>query len=381
MTYLTRSPIVPALLLALNSVVVAQSRAADPLVYISAFAAGEQGAVHAYQLDEQTGRLTLQHRTADVEHPFFLALASSGKFLYSIHAKEFSGKENEHIAAYRIGKAGALTLLNRQSARGTAACYLDVDESGKTLVVANYTTGSVASLPIRDDGSLSEAAAFVQHDGSSVNESRQQGPHAHCFVIAPNNRFAYAADLGTDEIRCYRLDAKQGKISPNPKQPFVRTPPGAGPRHLTFDPTGEHVYVVNELANSVTLFDFDSESGFLAEQQTVSTLPADFDGVTHTADVKITPNGKFLYATNRGHDSIAGYRIGKNGRLERLAITASHGKGPQNLAITANGKLLICANMAGDNVAVFRIDEKGGIELTGEPIEIPKPSCVMLLGH
>ena len=327
-----------------------------------------------------TGELKLVHRTTDVHQPFFLALSRDRKFLYATDAPgQFGGKENEQVASFQlVGDTGQLKLLNRQSSLGTATCYVDVDATGKAVVVANYATGSVASFPVRADGSLEEAASFVQHAGSSVNPARQEGPHAHCIVISPDNRFAYAADLGLDQVLGYRLDASRGKLSPN-RQAFVRTPPGAGPRHLTFHPKGPHVYVINELANSVTMFDHDPETGFLIERQTISTLPKGFGGTSYCADLKITPDGRFLYGTNRGHHSIAAYRIGDDGRLTSLAIVPSRGDGPQNLAITPGGELLLCANMPGNNVAVFRIDPEGGsLTPVGQPLSIPAPSCIRI---
>ena len=351
------------------------------IVFISAFASGEDGAIHAFRLDPVAGRLTQIQKTTDAEHPFFMALSTDRRFLYAIHAPgKFGGEVDEQVAAYEVvGNTGRLKLLGRQSSLGTAACYLDVDATGKTLLVANYSSGSVASLPVREDGSLGKAVSFVQHEGGSVNTARQQGPHAHSIVVSPNNRFAYSADLGIDKLLGYRLDPEAAKLSPN-RQPFVRTSPGAGPRHLTFHPGGRHVYVINELDNSVTLIDYDSETGILIERETISTLPEGFDGTTHCADLKITPNGRFLYGTNRGHDSIAAYAIGDDGRLTLLEIEPSLGQGPQNLAITPGGELLLCANMPGDNVVVFRIDPKTGL-LTpvGEPVSMPKPSCVMIL--
>lgn len=359
---------------------VAETKADEHVVFISAFAAGKDAAIHAYQLDGETGSLKLLQRTTDVEHPFFLALTPSGKFLYSIHAKQFGGKEPEEVAAYEIvGRTGQLKLLNRQSARGSAACYLDVDATGKTVLVANYTSGNVASLPVQDDGSLGKAASFFQHAGSSVDPARQKEPHAHCIVVSPDNRFAYAADLGLDQVLIYRLDAIKATLTAN-RPPFAKTPAGGGPRHLTFHPNGKHVYVINELANSVTLFDYDKETGSLAEKQTISTLPKDFTGKSYCADLKITPDGQILYGTNRGHDSIAAYRIADDGKLTLLTIEPSLGKGPQNLAITPDGKLLLCANMAGNNVAVFSIDPKtGGLKSAGTPISMPSPSCIRLL--
>ncbi|MFN3652167.1 MAG: lactonase family protein [Armatimonadota bacterium] len=350
-----------------------------PLVFITSFAAGGDGAIHAFRLDPSAGTLTPARRNGGVEHPFFLALSPDRRFLYSIHARQFGGSDPEEVAAYAVDRAtGELTLLNRQSSRGTSSCYLEVDATGKTVLVANYSTGSVAALPVRGDGSLGEAASFVQHAGAGVNPQRQEGPHAHCIVRSPDNRFAFAADLGLDQVVSYRLDAGRAKLTPG-RQPFARTPAGAGPRHLTFHPNGRFVYVINELANSVTRFDYDPKTGFLIERQTISTLPADFDRTSHCADLKITPDGRFLYGTNRGDDSIAVYRIAENGDLTLVEIRPGLGAGPQNLALVG-GKLLLCANMPGNNVAVFRIDPKTGrLTPVGAPMEVKSPSCIQVV--
>lgn len=363
----------------LLALLVGRAAAKDPVVFVSAFAAGDKGGIHSFQLDPKAGTLKPLERTADVEHPFFLALSPDQRYLYSIHAKQFGGKDPEQVAAYRVeDRTGGLTLLNRQSALGSAACYLDVDATGKAVLVANYSTGSVASLPVAKDGSLGKAATFVQHAGSSVDPARQKGPHAHCIVVSPDNKFAYAADLGLDQILGYRLDAGTAKLTPA-RQPFARTPPGAGPRHLTFHPNKKHLYAINELANSVTLFDYDAATGILIERQTVPTLPKDFAGKSYCADLKLTPDGRFLYGTNRGHDSIAAYRVGDDGRLTLVGIEPSGGKGPQNLAVTADGKLVLCANMAGNNVVVFRVGEAGALKAVGTPYEMPGPSCIRLM--
>jgi 6-phosphogluconolactonase len=315
-----------------------------------------------------------------VENPFFLALSPDKKFLYSIHAKQFGGKENEQVAAYAIaGQTGELKLLNRQSAEGTAACYLDVDQTGKTVLVANYASGSVASLPVKPDRSLGEPVSFFPHKGSSVNPQRQKEPHAHCIVISPDNKYAFAADVGTDQVLCYKLDAAAARLTLN-DPPFARSPAGAGPRHLTFHPNKKHVYVINELLNSVTVFDYAADSGTLTERQTIPTLPKGFKGTSYCADVKVTPDGRYLYGTNRGHDSIACYGIGEDGKLSLAAVEPSLGKGPQNLAITPDGGWLLCANMPGNNIAVFRIDPKtGALKAAGEPVAQTSPSCIMLL--
>lgn len=364
--------------IAFSNVTVAAAE--EPLVFISAFAPGEKGAIHAYKMNPQTGELKFVERTSDVEHPFFLAVSPDNKFLYSIHAPgKFSGKDNEFVSAFALeGRTGKLKLLNRQSSQGTASCYLDIDKSGKAVVVANYTTGSVACLPVKEDGSLGEPETFIQHTGSSVNPQRQKEPHAHCSVISPDQKFVFAADLGLDKILAYQINPETAELTPA-AQPFVRTIPGAGPRHLTFHPDGKQMYAINELKNSITEFDYNPESGMLIEGQTISTLPEDFTGTSHCADLKFTPDGKFLYGTNRGHDSIAAYQVDDQGKLTLIEITPSLGKGPQNLAVTTDGKFLICANMPGNNVVVFQIDAKTGkLSPVGDPVEIPSPSCIMI---
>lgn len=354
--------------------------AGDPLLFVTSFEAGEKGAIQAYSLDLKSGALKSLKQTTGVEHPFFLALSPDRKFLYSIHAKVFSGKEDEQVAAYEVlGHEGELKLLNRSSSRGTASCYLSVDATGKSVLVANYTSGSVASLPVKEGGALGEPVSFFQHKGASVDSSRQKEPHAHSIVVSPDNRFALAADLGLDQVLVYKLDAATAKMTPN-DPPFAKSPAGAGPRHLTFSPNGKQVYVINELSNSVTTFDYDAKAGELTSRQTISTLPKDFTGKSYCADVKVTPNGKFLYGTNRGHDSVAAYRIGEDGQLTLVEIEKSLGGGPQNLAITPDGGWLVCANMPGNNVVVFRIDAKTGeLSPVGEPVKHASPSCIMLV--
>ena len=350
------------------------------LVFITACTSNDNGAIHAYHLNQDTGELQIQSRTADVENPFFLALSPNKQFLYAIHEPgEFGNGDNGQVAAYRIkDNAGKLSLINRRPTNGSAACYVAVDATGKTLLAANYQNGTVLSYPIREDGSIGEAVSFMQHVGSSINPERQQEPHAHCFVVSPDNRYAYSADLGIDKIMSYRLNVDSATLTPN-RQPFVRTHPGAGPRHFTFHPQQLFAYAINELDSTITTFDYDSTSGSLFEQQVISTLPEAFGGITHCADLKITPDGRFLYGTNRGHDSIAAYAIGDNGHLSLISIEPSGAEQPQNLAITPNGRYLLCANMAGNRVVVFRIDSATGrISQTGEAVDTPMPSCIVM---
>jgi 6-phosphogluconolactonase len=350
------------------------------LIFISAYTGGDESAIHAYEFDRVTGALNLIHRTTDVEHPFLMTLSPDKRFLYTNHSPGGFGKGGDHVAAYEIvGRTGELKLLNRQPTGGMAACYTEIDATARTVLVAHYDTGDIMSLPVRDDGSLGEVASVMTHEGSSVNASRQECAHAHCVIVSPDNRFAYAADLGIDKIMCYRLDAASAKLSPN-QESFVRTPPGAGPRHLTFHPSGQPFYCINELENSITVFDHNADSGMLIERQTISTLPEDFAGHSQCADVKITPDGRFLYGTNRGHDSIAAYRIGDDGGLTLIAIESSLGKGPQNLAITPDGGMLLCANEPSHGVVVFKIDvESGKLVQVGDSVAMPEPSCILVV--
>ena len=369
-----------AWMLLMTLTVLPAAHAEEALLFISNFTGGDAGGIQAAQLDLKSGTLKLGHRTGDVPNPFFLALSPNQKFLYSIRAKQFGSPETEEFAAFELqGTGGQLKALNTQTTKGSASCYIDVDKTGRVALVANYTTGNLVSVAIRPDGSLGDVGTFIQHAGSSVNSARQKAPYAHCSVVSPDNRLVLVADLGLDKVLLYRLDPQTARLTPNAVQPFVRLPPGAGPRHLTFHPNGKRVYVINELANSVTLFDYHAEPGLLVEQQTLSTLPEGYSEVTHCADLKITPNGKFLYGTNRGHDSIAAYRLADDGRMTLIEIEPSRGKGPQNLLITPAGDLLVCANMPGNNVAVFRIDQQtGSLSPVGEPVETTSPSCLML---
>lgn len=348
---------------------------AEPIVFVAAFASGEKAGIHSFGFDSEKGVLKPLRRATGVQNPFFIALSPDRRFLYAIDAEKFGGKEDEFVAAFAIeGRGGDLRLLNRQSARGAGSCYVDVDPSGKTVLVANYNSGSVASLPVKIDGSLAEAASFFQH---AISHPHQKGPNAHCFVVSPDGKHALAADLGIDKVMIYTLDAANAKLAPNAAQPFVELAAGSGPRHLTFHPGGKLVYVINEHANTVTVFDWNASGGTLKEKQTIATLPKDFTGKSHTADLKITPDGKHLYGTNRGHDSLASYRVAEDGTLALIAIQPSGGKGPQNLLVTPDGRWLLCANMTGNNVTVFRIDPAtGSIAPHGAPVEVPMASCI-----
>lgn len=354
------------------------------LLFVSMFAPAGQGGIRAYHLDPQTGAIVETGATAEVPHPFFMAVHPGGKTLYSIRAEKFGSPAAEEIVAWRIcDAAGRLEELNRQSSEGSASCFLDVDPTGRAVLVANYTSGDIAALPIIDaDGRLGPAATVIRHTGTGGDPERQTKPHAHAILAVPTaagGLLAYAADLGIDQVLSYSLDPATATLTPAAPA-FVRTPPAAGPRHLALHPDGRHLYVINEYGNSITLFDRDPETGGLIMGPTVSTLPDGFVGKTFCADVKLTTDGRFLYGTNRGHDSIAIFRVAADGRLEQVAVVPSGGKGPQNLTITPDGRLLLCANMPGNSITVFRIDPTTGLlNQINAPHAVPSPSCLLLL--
>lgn len=365
-------------LLAVLPLTSVQAQSDESLLLVSSFAPLPDGGISCLKLNSSEGTLELLHKCGDIPQPFFFDVLPDQNLLCSIYAETFGGPPTEEIASWRLNPQDQkLQLINRSPTQGAASCFVELTRDGKSVLVANYSTGSVISFALQD-GKLSAPVSFFQHQGSSVNNQRQQEPHAHCFVISPCGKYAIAADLGTDNLHCYRLDAVTGRLEPA-ELSLVPLPPGSGPRHLSFHPGGKSLSVINELANTITSFAWDAGSGTLKSLQTISTLPDDFAGVTHTADLKFTPDGRFLYGTNRGHDSIAMYGVQPNGMLKRIGIVDSHGAGPQNLAVSSDGRMLICANMPGKSVAAFRIDQSSGQLTFTAAVELAAPSCIRFL--
>ncbi len=331
--------------------------------------------IFVYHITDADGHLELVRQYKEISNPFFIHLHPNGKVLYSI-----SDPDNEQmVEALAFERStGELTPINKQPTEGGYPCYVAVDPSGRMVVAANYKGGSVISYPIDKDGALGAAGSFVQHVGSSVDPRRQTEPHAHCFKVASDGRFAFAADLGTDKVMIYKLDPESGTLRPG-EQPFTRVQPAGGPRHFTFAPDDRHAYVINEMGNTVTAFDYDKERGLLLEQDTVPTLPADFDGSSATADLALTPDGRFLYGTNRGHESLAMFeRDIESGTLTPNGIEPSRGEMPQNLTITPDGKLLFIANTNGNKLVAFHIDQSSGKLHFSCELDMPAPVCGVL---
>ncbi len=353
-------------------------------VYFGTYTRGASKGIYVARMEAATSKLSEPELAAETENPSFLAIHPNKRFLYSVgelYGRE--GGEGGAVSAFAIdATTGKLTPLNKVSSRGTGPCHLVVDKTGRNLLVVNYGSGSTAVLPVKEDGSLGEASAFIQHSGSSVNPKRQQGPHAHSVNLSRDNRFAVVADLGLDQLLVYRFDAAKGTIEPN-EPPFTKVNPGAGPRHFTFHPSGKFAYSINELQSTVTAFSWDAKRGVLKELQTITTLPEGFEGENYTAEVLAHPSGRFLYGSNRGHDSIAVFAVDPaNGRLKALEQVSTQGKTPRNFGIDPSGSWLLAANQNSDTVVAYRIDPRTGrLTPTGQVLKVASPVCVKFLGR
>jgi 6-phosphogluconolactonase len=353
-------------------------RTGELLLYVGTYTTGKSEGIYQYRLNLSSGELTHVATTRGVVNPSFLALAPSRRYLYAVNeVQEFAGKKSGAVSAFAVDqKTGELRLLNQQASLGADPCYVDVDGHGRFVLIANYTGGNVTVFPVQSDGSLGASTDMKQGRGSSLNRERQEGPHAHCIVLDPNNRFAYSCDLGADKIMIFRFDARNGKLLPG-ETPWVQVKPGTGPRHLAFHPGGKYVYVLNELHSTVSTFRRDPEKGSLKELQTLTALPKDFTGTNTGADIHVSPDGRFLYGSNRGHDSIAIFAIDRRGGLATVGHESTRGKTPRNFAIDPTGTFLLVANQKSDNIVVFRIDQRTGrLSSTGHIAEAPAPVCL-----
>jgi 6-phosphogluconolactonase len=338
--------------------------------------------IYAFRFDAATSKITPLGLAAETTNPSFVAVHPNGRFLYAVNeVGTFKGPNSGGVSAFSIDRAtGKLTFLNELPSRGADPCYITVDKTGKYVLVANYTGGSVAVFPVLADGKLGEASAFVQHTGHGTNPTRQEGPHAHSIDLSADNRFAMVDDLGLDELDVYKFDSTKGLLTPN-APPFAKLDAGAGPRHFVLRPDDKFAYVIAEMGHTVTVFSNDAASGRLRPLQTISTLPKDFTGRNDDAEIRVHPSGKFLYASNRGDDSIVIYAIDKSkGTLAQVGTVPTGGKEPRNFEIDPTGELLFAANQKSDDIVVFRIDAKtGGLTPTGQVLEVGTPVCIKFM--
>ncbi len=369
------------LLVVLGSTV-AHAAGAPYLIYVGTYTDKGSKGIYTYSFDPNTGEAKALGLAAETANPSFLAVDTNGKYLYAVNEIDnFSGGHTGAVSAFAIDQVtGRLALLQQVSSLGADPAHLSLDRTGQYLLVANYTSGNIAVFPVLRDGQLGPRTAFVQHAGSSVNKERQAGPHAHEIQASNDNQFILTADLGLDELLVYRFDPKTGSLAPNDPA-FAKISPGAGPRHFSIAPSGKFVYLVNEMASTVTVFGFSASSGRLQEQQSISTLPAGFTGENTTAEIEVDSQGKFLYASNRGDDSIALFAINpQDGKLTYLERVPTGGKTPRHFTLDPRGKWLFAANQDSNSISIFRVNpDNGRLTPTSHTLQVSTPVCVVFV--
>ena len=343
---------------------------------------GRDEGIYLCNFDTESGKISKLWASRGVINPAFLTLSADRKFLYSVNETHvFQGQPGGGVSAFSIDPAsGELTFLNSQLSYGESPCFVSLDRSGKWLLLANYSGGNITVYPVLPEGSLGPKSEFIQHEGHGPNAERQEKAHAHSIQMDPTNRLALAADLGLDQVKLYELDLAVGKLKPH--QPAaVQIHPAAGPRHLDFHPNGRWVYILNELDSTLVCADYSADQGTFRIMQTVSCLPEGYSGEKWAADVHVHPNGRFVYSSNRGHDSLAVFAIDPaDGRVRLEQVISSGGAVPRNFAIEPGGEWLIAANQRGDNLVVYKINQQTG-QLTpnGETLAVPAPVCVKFM--
>lgn len=354
----------------------------NELVFVGTYTAHTSQGIYAYRLNEATGRMTLLGLAAKTDNPSYVIVDPTGRYLYAVNETDtYQGEKSGAISAFAIDrKSGKLTFLNQVASKGAAPCYLSLDKTGKYLFVANYNGGNIAVFPVLPDGRIGAASDFIQHTGSSVNKARQEGPHAHWIGPAPDNRFVLNTDLGLDKLFVYRFDAAHGKLSAD-QPPYAGVQPGYGPRHVAFSRNGRFVYLINEMGSAIVVFSYHPAGGALHQVQSLSTLPPDFKGENTGAEIEVSPSGRFLYASNRGEDSIVVFSIERRtGKLTPLERVSTQGKTPRQFAIDPDGRYLFVGNQNGDNVVGFRINQQTGkLTPTGQVLQLSTPVCVTFM--
>jgi 6-phosphogluconolactonase len=372
----------PALGLALGalalSTVVLAATPERMTVYVGTYTDGTSRGIYRFTFDPASGSMGEPVLAVETKNPSFLALHPSGRVLYAVgEISSFEGQKTGAVSAFAVDeKTGDLTLLNQQASEGAGPCHLVVDRAGRNVLVANYGGATVAVLPVDADGRLKKASSVRVHEGSGPNAARQREPHAHGISLDAAERFALSPDLGADRVFVYRYDGAKGTLEPHGAAVLD---PGSGPRHLAFHPGGKHLYVINELLSTITAFSYDAAKGALAPLQTVSTLPARFSGTSWTAEIEVSRDGRFVYGSNRGHDSLAVFSVDPaTGRLSAAGHAPVGGTFPRHFAIDPTGRWVLAAHQSSGTIAVLRIDPATGVPaLTGARLTVDKPVCLL----
>ena len=352
----------------------------DYFVYVGTYTGPKSQGIYVYKLSEATGKLTPLGLAGKATNPSFLAVTPDHRYLYAVdEISDYEGKKAGGVSAFSIDRnTGKLTFLNAVPSGSPGPCHVTVDHTGKYVFVANYEVGSVAIFPILADGRLGKASTVLPHTGHSVDPKRQEASHAHSIYPSPDNRFVLSADLGTDKVYVYRFDAAKGTLTPN-DPPSAAVPAGTGPRHLAFSANGKFLYAIEEMGSSLTAFSYDAARGVLAPLETISTMPKDYKGYNDCAELMMHPSGKFLYGSNRGHDSITVFSIDAvKGTPAPIQYVHTEGKTPRGFGIDPTGSYLIAGNQDSNTLVAFRIDAKTGhVTPTGQKLDVQAPVCVI----
>jgi len=368
-------------LVACATVAAGQSQPAGRALFVGTYTGADSKGIYAFRFDDRAGTLTPAGLVAETPSPSFLTLSHDGRTLFAVNeVSNYEGQRSGSVSSFTVDAASLkLTSINTQSSRGADPCHLALDATGRTLAVANYTGGNFALFPVAADGKLGAASAVLEHAGDAPgpNQARQNGPHAHQVLFDPSNKFLLGVDLGLDRVFVYRFDAARGSATPN-DPPAAALPPGSGPRHLALEPGAKQAFVISELLSTMTSFGWDAATGRLTLRQSASTLPADFKSQSSTAEVVVHPTGRFVYGSNRGHDSIAVFAVGANGQLRLVETESTRGQTPRSFTIDPTGRWLLAANQKTNTIAIYRIDPAtGALSPSGPLVAAGAPVCLL----
>uniref|UniRef100_UPI0032172ECC lactonase family protein n=1 Tax=uncultured Draconibacterium sp. TaxID=1573823 RepID=UPI0032172ECC len=359
-----------------SSVVLSQSKSQQTF-YVGTFTSEGAEGFYLCSFNMESGDVELTKVFKGSDNPNYLCLSPDKKYLYVVTRVPVEvEKTGGYVCAYKVVENGNLEFLNKQASNGNDPCYVDVSPDGKFVAIATYGGGTTSLFPVNSDGSLQEPASIIINKGLSADKSRQQVPHAHSIRFSPFGNEVFSADLGTDLLNIYKLENGE-LISPN--QNFVGMEAGAGPRHFEFHPNGKVIYVINELNSTITAIQKGKEKWNVF--QNISTLPRDYSDKSYCADIHISADGKYLYGSNRGHNSIAVFEVNsKDQTLESVGTVSVEGNWPRNFRITPDGNWMLVANQKSNDITVFKINKSNGIpEFTGKKIELPSPVCIEFL--
>ena len=350
-----------------------KSTSNDHYLLVGTYTSGKSEGIYVYKFNSTTGSFS-PVSTAKADNPSFLAVSPDEKFVFAVNE---NGNDKGSIASYSFDKkTGQLVQVNKQPSGGDHPCYVNIDGSGKWVVSGNYTGGSLSVIPVMSDGKLLPATQVIEHEGQSVNKQRQEKAHVHATVFSPDYKYLFVPDLGIDKVMIYSFNQNSGRLDPS-NVSFAQTEPGSGPRHLTFHPSGNYAYLMEELSGNVNVFSYHKQ-GKLTSIQTISAIPSDYKGSVGSADIHVSPDGKFLYASNRGEsNTLAIFSIDQDGKLKLVGHQSTLGKTPRNFNFDPTGNFLLVANQEGNNIVIFKVDKKTGL-LSPLPtqIEVPKPVCI-----